>query len=134
MLERSIRTSLSRRPRQPLATCLLCQWRTFTATVPRFVQPDSKPPAPKGRFASSNPQGPRVVVKEKAYEEKPIIHAPRSYGKRLEEFTPQPLPRPIGMNTPPQPEENTGVDSRTVRQRRDDLVNYDKHLQRREQL
>ncbi|KAL6873171.1 ATP10 domain-containing protein [Trichoderma novae-zelandiae] len=63
------------------------------------------------------------------------IEAPRSYGKRVEgSFTPKPLPRPIGMALPPLPGENTGIDSRSLQQRKEDFVNYDKHLQRRKEL
>lgn len=59
---------------------------------------------------------------------------PRAYGKRTDEFTPRPLSRPIGMSQPPQIGENSGVDFRSLQQRRDDFVNYEKHLKRREQL
>lgn len=60
--------------------------------------------------------------------------APKSYGKKVKEFTPLPLSRPIGLNYPPSPGQNTGVDPRSVKQRRDDFVDYTKHLQRREEL
>ncbi|PQE11242.1 ATPase assembly factor ATP10 mitochondria protein [Rutstroemia sp. NJR-2017a BVV2] len=63
-----------------------------------------------------------------------LDEAPRSYGKKVTEFTPRPLDRAIGLPNPPRPGENTGIDPRTWRERRDDFVNYDKHLARRERL
>jgi mitochondrial ATPase complex subunit ATP10 len=64
----------------------------------------------------------------------PLDDAPRAHGKMVTEFTPKPLSRPIGLPKPPRAGENTGIDSRTLKQRRDDFVNYDKHLIRRKEL
>ncbi|KAL8810951.1 MAG: hypothetical protein Q9223_007636 [Gallowayella weberi] len=50
------------------------------------------------------------------------------------DFTPKPLSRPLGVLLPPKPGENSGVDPRTWRERRDDLFNYDKHLVRRKEM
>jgi hypothetical protein len=57
---------------------------------------------------------------------------PRS--KNAEDYLPKPLSRPLGLPNPPRPGENTGIDPRTWRQRRDDFVNYEKHLERRRVL
>lgn len=114
--------------RRPI-TCLLCQWhRAFTTTTRRAL-PEAKPPNPGPDAAPDAPKAPEAPLPAGA-----SIDAPRSWGKRVDDFTPQPLPRPIGMNTPPLPGENTGLDLRTMRERRDDFVDYDKHLIRRKQL
>ncbi|TQS37227.1 hypothetical protein Golomagni_02309 [Golovinomyces magnicellulatus] len=63
-----------------------------------------------------------------------LQEAPKAYGKDVSEYTPKPLDRPIGLLDPPRPGENTGIDFRTWKQRRDDFVDYDKHLVRRRQL
>lgn len=94
------------------AACLLCQWRTFSTSFRRLAEK----PAP-----TTPPPG-------------PLDEAPRSYGKAVSEFTPKPLSRPIGLPNPPRPGENTGIDKRTLKQRRDDFVDYDKHLKRRKEL
>ncbi|KAI9738667.1 MAG: Mitochondrial ATPase complex subunit atp10 [Cirrosporium novae-zelandiae] len=51
-----------------------------------------------------------------------------------DEFFPKPLARPLGLQKPPRPSENTGIDSRSWRERREDFVNYDKHIVKREKL
>ena len=116
-------------PRRPL-TCLLCQWQRSFATTPRRPLPEAKPPNPGPDATPEAPQTPQGTPLPAGAS----IDAPRSWGKRVDDFTPQPLPRPIGMNTPPLPGENTGLDLRSMRERRDDFVNYDKHLIRRKQL
>ncbi|GAB1311275.1 Mitochondrial ATPase complex subunit atp10 [Madurella fahalii] len=108
-------------------TCMLCQWRSFSITYRQLADKPSTP-APNGK-----PRAP-PVTSDGGVSEGPLAHAPRGYGKKLQEFTPMPLSRPIGMNFPPSAGENTGIDTRSIRQRRDDFVNYEKHLQRREYL
>jgi len=121
-----------RRVLSPLLTdtralsCLLCQWRAFTTSYRRL---DDAPPPPRGPA-----QAPRPAVPAKPARSAPLADAPRSYGKPVGEFTPKPLVRPIGMPPPPLPGENSGEDQRSLRERRDDFVDYQKHLKRREEL
>lgn len=44
------------------------------------------------------------------------------------------LDRPLGLSYPPLPGQNTGIDQRTLQQRRDDFVDREKHLARRNEL
>ncbi len=112
----SARSSLTR-------TCLFCQHQQLGGRdFSRSALRSAKPAAGASLDPQSNIKGPK-------------IEAPRSYGKRTEDgFVPKPLPRPIGMLDPPRAGENTGIDKRTLRQRRDDFVDYDKHIARRKEL
>lgn len=87
--------------------------------------PDKPPPPPSshGPPTLRNPAIQRPPPRPGSYL--------RSKRDDDEEFTPQPLSRPIGMPHPPQPGENSGLDQRTLRQKRDDFVDYDKHLAKR---
>ncbi|KAJ5794130.1 ATPase assembly factor ATP10 mitochondria [Penicillium paradoxum] len=50
------------------------------------------------------------------------------------DFVPPRLDRPIGSPQAPSEGQNTGVDTRSMRQRRDDFTNYDRHIKRRKEL
>ena len=54
--------------------------------------------------------------------------------KPSDDFVPPVLQHALGLPERPQPGQNSGIDTRTWRQRRDDFHNYEKHLQRRKQL
>lgn len=103
-----------------ISTNSLCQWRSFTTTYRRYDEKkkETTPPAP-----ASLPETPSI-----------LDEVPRASGKRVENFTPKPLDRAIGLPSPPRAGENSGVDSRSLQQRRDDFVNWEKHLERRKQL
>lgn len=104
---------------QPLSTTLrrYADKPTFPAAAP---PPTPAPEVPKPLSAADLPS--------------PLADAPRATGKAVEQFTPKPLPRPIGLPRPPRAGENAGVDTRSWKQRRDDFVDYDKHIVKRKVL
>jgi len=108
------RTLRSSKLRIGVTSCLLCQWRSFSSSYQCLAEQDAKPAPPPPPTA--------------------LDDAPRAYGKIVTEFTPKPLNRPIGLPNAPQAGENIGIDKRTWKQRREDFVDYDKHLVRRKEL
>ena len=101
----SFRSIAFRRPK----TCTLCQWRASRTSARVHAESFRL-------FSSLQPYRAQASTKDE------------------EEFVPRPLGRPIGFADPPQPGENTGLDNRTLQQRRDDFVNWDRHLKRRKEL
>ena len=62
------------------------------------------------------------------------LRGPEDADTKDKDFTPVKLLWPLGMDNPPQKGENSGVDTRTLQQKRDDFVNWDKHLEKRKRL
>ncbi|KAK2065143.1 ATP10 protein [Colletotrichum caudatum] len=120
--------ALSIGPSRRVLACTVCSRRRHLSTSRPYLA--GKPPAP------APAPTPGAASLETAKPDLPgsAIHAPRAYGRKIKDFTPQHLPRPIGMAHPPHPEDNSGVDRRSLKQRRDDFVDYDKHLVRRKEL
>ncbi len=121
--------------------CVLFQLRAFGTLPARLATGSGRPsparapsPAPAPTDQQQKPPPEAADEDEPSKPSGPLAYAPRSYGERTEEFTPTPLSRPIGMPAPPLAGENTGLDHRSLRQRRDDFVNYAKHIVRREEL
>ncbi|GAB7338969.1 hypothetical protein MBLNU457_5639t1 [Dothideomycetes sp. NU457] len=97
---------------------------TPTPCVPTFQRRHASTPSPSPK-PPKKPQRPAPKVE---YRSPATV---RKEGER----TVQPLSVPLGMaGPPPQAGQNTGVDTRSIRQRRDDFVNFDKHLEKRQKM
>ncbi|KAI6365943.1 hypothetical protein MCOR25_005180 [Pyricularia grisea] len=147
-------TSIGARAASRSLACSTCQRRAISLSAPLLQQqkpqpkqprPPPPPPAKPSALNSEEQQSEVLLEKpsfvkaltedQKPPEASPFGDAPRSYGKQSDEtFKPRPLARPIGMKDPPMPGDNSGLDFRTIQQRRDDFVNYEKHLIKRKQM
>lgn len=61
------------------------------------------------------------------------LYGARHYATKAADMPPK-ISSPIGLRTPPHTEDNTGVDDRTLKQKKDDMLDYDKNLARRKQI
>ncbi|PYH88688.1 hypothetical protein BO71DRAFT_453923 [Aspergillus ellipticus CBS 707.79] len=119
--------------------CLSCQLRSTTtirhnpATALRYYSSPSKPTPPPPASSSSSPSTRQVQFQATYSPSASKVPSPTSTPGD-DDFIPPALDRPIGTVIPPQEGQNTGVDDRSFRERRDDFVNYDRHLERRKEL
>ena len=86
--------------------------------------------SPKASKIANPSQRPTTTPGPRPPAEPPLLLDP----KPTSEPTLQPLSRPLGLPSSPKPGQNSGVDLRTWRERRDDFFDWDKHLARRREL
>lgn len=63
-----------------------------------------------------------------------IIQSIRNSGTFAKEVNVPMLDRPIGVVDAPKYNDNDGVDRRSLKQKKEDMLNYDKHMERRKEL
>ena len=128
------------RPTQPTTTCLFCQFlpqirssrryqsTTNTSTPTTSTKSSTVPPPSKKAQAAPNSELAEKQIATPQRRNRPHV---RAYDGEL---VPQPLNRPLGLPYPPQAGQNSGIDDRTWKQKRDDFASYDKHIERRQGL
>ena len=122
----SLITSALSPPYRPLSTCLFCQYQLLHA--PRRLQSTSTATA---KSSSSTPPPPIPHPQQIVTPQRPKRPHVRAFDGEL---VPAPLNRPLGLPHPPQPGQNSGIDTRSWKQKREDFASYDKHIERRQDL
>nr|POE47592.1 mitochondrial atpase complex subunit atp10 [Quercus suber] len=105
-------------------SCLSSSRRCYAAIPERRSRAAAPPP----------PRTTKPIPNSEVFRPSPSGSDLRKKRDDDEDFTPYPITRPIGMPNPPQPGENWGIDTRSLRQRRDDFHNYEKHLEKRARM
>ncbi|KAN0067710.1 ATP10 domain containing protein [Elaphomyces granulatus] len=110
--------------------CLRCQLRNYGAGP--FLLSSSFRHYASGGTSGQTAELPASQRIQHGEKQTPI-QASRPSGDK-DDFVPPTLDRPIGLPYPPREGQNTGIDTRSFRQRRDDFVDYEKHILRRQEL
>ncbi|EGE00222.1 hypothetical protein TESG_07538 [Trichophyton tonsurans CBS 112818] len=102
------------------STKSLSSYRQFSSSNQWRQQQTQRQPQPQPRQLNIPP----------AIEQNPVALNKHE----VKQFTPKPLKRPLGLPYAPEEGQNTGVDTRTLRQRGGDLVDKEKYQQRQSEL
>ncbi|OAP60632.1 hypothetical protein AYL99_05634 [Fonsecaea erecta] len=100
--------------------------------VSRRASTSNSPTTEKARIEIKKPTIPLHVGLDRNPENlSAISRIPIPRGVTGEKFTPSALARPLGLEHPPRPGQNSPIDNRTLRERHEDFTSYEKALERR---
>lgn len=122
--------------RQLHATPHLRQEQTHKQNQQQRHQQQQQQKQPENPSAAKDDQPPLGKVLNPVAARAAKLRTPEFLHQRYKdgELIPKPLNRPLGVEYPPQPGQNSGVDPRSWRQRRDDFASYEKHKQRKREV
>ncbi|KAK5085033.1 Mitochondrial ATPase complex subunit atp10 [Lithohypha guttulata] len=125
---------------RPHARCLrrgqrsISQIRNYALAHPKKDKPSTPSEGADPLLGPRKPgQVPLAVGIDRNPENKSAIsRIPIPQGVKGERFVPSPLARPLGLQTPPQPGQNSPIDQRTWEQKKADFTDYERAVERRQ--